>query len=119
MHVAILHFALAGDIICERITREQIAIVDQQGVGGLAADMPDECGRAGKADSVCRLVRLVVIRVHMNMKTGRLRDPGMRLTGFCSGRKRMEYDDGRRGRACQEIAARETRDNGKRFERVH
>ena len=108
VHVAVFHAALIGDVIAHRVALQEIAVVDQQRVGGFGADAFDDRRGARQANRVTGAVGVVIIRMDMDMDIRCLHDPQMRLIGRGIGRIGVQRDQGGSGGgAGQELTARQ------------
>lgn len=61
MDVTLAHAAFVGDIVAHGVALEEVAIVDEDGVGGFGADGVDEAGGFGEADLVAGAVAVIVV----------------------------------------------------------
>jgi len=98
VHVAFLHAALIGDVVTHRISLQEIAIVDEDRVAGLGADLVDDRGGAGQSHAVVGLVAVIIIRKDMHMQVGGFHDAQMRLIGVGARGKRVDEGKGSRCR---------------------
>ena len=105
MHVAVLHAALVGDVVAHRVALKEVAVVEQDRVGGLGADRVDMRRGAGKAHGVDRLVGVIVVGEDVDVQVGGFHDPQMRLARLGAGGKRVEHDEGRAGGGQEGAAA--------------
>ncbi|MNK68144.1 hypothetical protein D3C87_874950 [compost metagenome] len=96
--VAGLHAALIGDIVAERITLQEVAIIHQHRVTSFGTDGVDDRGGAGQPHRVVRLVGVIIIGKDMNMDVSRFHDAQMRLVGRCARSKRVQQHQRRGGR---------------------
>ena len=101
MDVAILHALLIGDVVAHRIALQEVAIVDQHGVGRLLAHGVDQRRGARQPHRVVRLVGIIVVGQHVHVDVGGFHDAQMRLLGLRTRGERMQRDDACRRRAGQ------------------
>jgi hypothetical protein len=98
---------LVGDVIAHRIALDDVAIVDEDGIAGLGADLLDDCRGAGEAQGVVRRIGIIVVREDGDMDVGGFHDSEVRLARRRKNGERMEDDGGSRcGGAGEERAAR-------------
>ena len=83
MGIALGHAAFIGHVIAHGIALQEIAVVQEQRVRGLGADVVDERGGAGEADGVDVAVAVVIVREDVHVKVGGLHDAQVSLARLC------------------------------------
>ena len=89
MHVALVHAALVGDVVAHRVALQEVAVVEQDGVGRLGVYAADERRGARRAHRVVRLVGIVVVGKDVDVQVRRLDEAQMRLARLRESRERM------------------------------
>ena len=97
MEIAFLHAMLIGHVVAHRVSLQEIAVIDEEGIAGLGADCVDNRGGAGKAQRVVRLVAVIVVGKDMDVDIGGFHDAQMRLIGGRARSKGVQQDEGRGG----------------------
>lgn len=91
--IALFHAAGIGDVVAHRVALQEVAIVEEDGIGGLGADALDKAGGARQANGINGFVGVIVIGENMDMQVGGFHDAQMGLIGGSIGRERVQGDE--------------------------
>ena len=110
VQVTLLQPAFIGHEVAQRVALQEVAVVEDDGIARLGADLLDERGGAGQAHGVDRLVRVIIVGPDMDMQVRRLGDAKMGLVRLRARGEGMDDDQGGSGGRGQEMAAGERHD---------
>ena len=91
VHVAFFHAPLIGDVVAHRVALKKVAIVQQDRVRGLGADVGDMRGSPGQPHRVDGAVAVIVIGKDVHVEVGRLHNAQVCLAGGSAGRERVQH----------------------------